>query len=1353
MGNSAMNIARVAFSLILLASASVARAADNAPQLMLDTGGHMALIRVLAFTPDDNQLVSAGDDKVIRVWDWRAGRTVRTIRGQVGPGNEGKIFAMALSPDGRWLAAGGWTDLTTASPPCCGDIRLYDFESGKLTAILRGHTNIVNSLVFSPDSKRLISGGGGRDHRAILWDVESRTLVHQLKGHKEGINTVSFTPDGERVVTGSADTTLRLWRVSDAELIAEMTGHKEPVRSLTVSSSDGTIASGDHNGEILLSDGKTGRYLRTLGKQDTWVGVLRFSPDGTKLVSTCSGGGRACSQEPQIVWDVQTGRRLHALVRHDNIVISAAVTSSGRFSATGGSSGDIKVWDLATGETTSVLAGTGAQSFAVAFSDDGQRIAWGTTSKYRHHYDRGPLELQLRLPGGNQGLARPEPIDTASAKDFTRAPATFKTYALAHRPLGAYASGILDVTKDGRTLVSIERNSGSGFEHRAYFFTPDGSTIISAGNNGMLSAYDLTGKRLGNFVGHEGDVWAIASSPDGRLLVSGSGDQTVRLWNQKTRELIVTLFRDSDGEWVMWSPQGYYTSSPNGDRIVGWQINKGTDQAAEYVTASQLRGHFYRPDIVERAIILASATAAAGEARGTEFSLIELLKRKPPAFEIVSPTNRSRAGATPAGIRLKLEPNADPVETIEVLVNGRQATTPELRNATARSAATATLERDIAVPLEQGENKIRVVAHNKVGQTAREFVLFHDRPGLLDRRGILYVLAIGVDKYPHLPPICGLERNQTCDLQFAGKDARAFRDAIVQQASPFYRGVETRLLAPGGDKAPTKANIEMALGELFVKAGPQDTAVLFIAGHGALDGKGAGYLFMPEDAEQSSDGWNASTVVPWTGFQNALRKTQGRRLMFADTCHSGGVYNSRLVNDAADADIVVFSATDLQTVSWELPRLAHGAFTYALIRGLEGKAQMQDGTVTLLGLGAFVSREVANLTGDKQQPTYHFAGAKDSILAGTREAAERQMAARQVAEQLATARQMPGPAQGVDDEKRLVDMLFATSRKTEVSPLGRPTFTRERAEELSFGSLRVSIPPPDVHKIGRIELPTTRYFISYKYEQAADPNKHFVLSDITLLDRASFIQQAKSSGRDGALVFVHGFNNTFEEAAFRLAQMAFDMNYKGLPVLFSWAAASGVSGYRHDIDSARLARDLFVDFLQILQEKAEIKTVHVIAHSMGNALVMEALDRVAGEKLPLNIAELVMAAPDVSRDLFKQLVARVNVNKVAKGMTLYASSKDKALVASKSLALDVARAGDVPAGGPIVLPMLDTIDVSAFGEEFLGLNHNTWASNRSLIDDIGRLVNSSQRPPGVRTPQLKGQPAATNPPQYWLYPE
>lgn len=216
----------------------------------------------------------------------------------------------------------------------------------------------------------------------------------------------------------------------------------------------------------------------------------------------------------------------------------------------------------------------------------------------------------------------------ADARGFARASLSFGDWSLAHGQGGAdRGDGFLDIKQGGRWITSIERGSSDGYHHLSYSFTPNGKTILSGGSNGVLTAYDRDGKKLGEFIGHESDVVALAASPDGRLLVSGAVDQTVRLWNIKTRELIVTLFHGRDGEWVMWTPQGYYTGSPKAGELVGWQINKGADKAADYVDADRLREFLYRPDIVKQAIILASAGKAVERAPRTNRSLQELLAR------------------------------------------------------------------------------------------------------------------------------------------------------------------------------------------------------------------------------------------------------------------------------------------------------------------------------------------------------------------------------------------------------------------------------------------------------------------------------------------------------------------------------------------------------------------------------------------------------------------------------------------------------------------------------------------------------------------------------------------------------
>jgi WD40 repeat protein len=951
------------------------------PLLMLDTGGHMAAIKDIAFTPDAKQLVSAGDDKVIRIWDWREGVTIRTIRGLVGTGDEGKIYALALSPDGRWLAAGGW--LSGTLEEICA-IRLYDFATGNLVALLKGHSNVVFGLAFSPDGKRLISGSG--DNTAIIWDVDGHSLVRRLDGHKNHIYAVAFTPDGLRAVTGSDDATLRLWSANDGGLIAVMQGHTKVIgRALAIRSSDSMIASGDATGEIRLWDGTTGRYLRTLTNQGGLVGSLRFSTDGMWLLSACGYGG-GCNHT-QRVWMVATGKELVAYAKHDNVVTAAAVSPSGNLAATGGGNGDVQVWDLKTGETKRVLAGTGAPYWTVGISADGQRIAWGHSDACPQQTacpnQMGQLQLQLSLPGAGQNLGRPERIAAARAQGFLRARSTYAGNALSHRKGGAYGyNAILDLKKDGQTRASIERGSTDGYAHRSYSFTPDGQTIISGGGNGSLSAYDLRGERIGNFVGHEGDVFAVTPSPDGRLLLSGSSDQTIRLWNLKTGELIVTLFDGSDGEWVMWTPQGYYAGSPGADQIVGWQINRGPDQVAEYVGAAQLRQHLNRPDIVVRAIILASAEQAVREAPGTTFQLADLLSRPIPRFKILSPLSDTTGSGGRAAVAIAIAATPDPIKTIRLQVNGRQIKelTPEIG-----SGGFASGEQLLDVPLAKGRNEVRVALTNAIGEKAATISVFHEGEGDLDKRGTLYIIAIGVDKYPGLGNSCGTDGHGSCDLAFSGADARALVAAAEKRLAPSHTTIVKRVLVNGAGAAdsPTVTNVLDAV-DLLKQAKENDTVLLFIAGHGINDGPN--YRFLPTNAEWVGGGLRGATVVPWQILQEAVETAKGRRILLVDTCHAGNAYNQRLGNAAYHANIIAYTAARFDQLALESAQLGHGIFTYAVIEALDGEGALKsERQISTKQLANYVIKRVEQLAktlNGEQEPQY-FKGrdAEDYVLA------------------------------------------------------------------------------------------------------------------------------------------------------------------------------------------------------------------------------------------------------------------------------------------------------------------------------------------------------------------------------------
>jgi esterase/lipase superfamily enzyme len=210
------------------------------------------------------------------------------------------------------------------------------------------------------------------------------------------------------------------------------------------------------------------------------------------------------------------------------------------------------------------------------------------------------------------------------------------------------------------------------------------------------------------------------------------------------------------------------------------------------------------------------------------------------------------------------------------------------------------------------------------------------------------------------------------------------------------------------------------------------------------------------------------------------------------------------------------------------------------------------------------------------------------------------------------------------------------------------------------------------------------------------------------------------------------------------------MQFRGVTIHFSWPSRGGILNYLYDLNSALGARELFAKLIQTLRIEAKVQTLHIIAHSMGNLVMLDALNELAKTSSMPNLSEIVMAAPDLDIDHFKSLTK--NIRSFAKGMTLYASAKDKALETSRRIAMNP-RAGDVFSNGPVVIEKIESIDVSAIGDEMFGLNHNVFATNRSLIDDIGRLILHGVRPPHQRSPQIRCVPEGVEPPRYWRFAE
>ena len=968
----------------LLANVAIAEAASNVLP-MIDTGGHTARITGILFSADGRYLVSGSDDKVVRVWDLQNGTMVRAVRGQAGLGEEGKIYAIALSPDGQLLAVGGWTG---------GDeIRLYNFATGTIVGLLKGHKNVVLSLAFSSDSKLLISAGF--DRKAIIWDVAKREPLQTLGEHGASVSGAVFTADGTRAITTSFDKKLRVWRVSDGQLLAERAEHKDGIRALAISSATGMIATGGRGGEIRLWD-KDATSSRLLVDQKQYVGALSFSPDGRLLLSTCAElAWFECRNLPPRVWEIASGRQVAAYAPLNDTVIASAISADGRWAATaGGFHNEIHVWDLKTGAKRWVLAGRGASVSAVGFSADSGQLGFGNTRKFVSYNDRGPIEYRMQLPIGGRQLGQPERIDAERAATFDRAHEKLGALSLAHLPnkAGDRSDGVLEVRRANQVLARIARGASDGYRHSTYGFA-GADTILSGGSHGHLIAYRPTGEKVREFVGHEGDIWALAVSADGRFALSGADDQTLRLWNVATGELVVSLVVTRDNEWVVWTPQGYYTASAAGGALIGWQLNKGPDQAAEYVTSEQLRKVLNRPDIVERAIQLASADAAIREANPAGLDIANLFKL--PQISIVSPRPGS---ATASGghmlLVLRVSIGELPLKSMTIYVNGRKVRLQPVGVPADRwQTVPGTELHAYRVPLAAGENAVAVVAENEAGSTpldTNKLNVWHIGEGELDVRGRLIILAIGVDKYPGLPAVCGRLKNARCDLHFAGADAKLFADTVARTAGPMHAGEPaTRVLIndAGPNDQPTKANIEAAL-RAVETAGPLDTVALFFAGHGE-QARGGKYFLLPTDAkrEGTADPGTGTNLLDWQMIQGAVTSARARRLLFIDACHAGSAYAARGYNDKLSGDaradhFVAFVAAGPNQLAEEDPTKRHGLFTYVLAKGLRGDGGTLDpleGTVRVYPLASFLSREVRRLTDGRQGPQVN-SGYGDIVL-------------------------------------------------------------------------------------------------------------------------------------------------------------------------------------------------------------------------------------------------------------------------------------------------------------------------------------------------------------------------------------
>lgn len=908
-----MKLAAAALALgLVIGLARPAQAQTTSPILRVETGMHTTLIRRVVVDAPRNRLITASDDKTIRVWQMPEARLLQILRVPIDSGHEGQIFGLAVSPDGNTVAAGGWTGWDWEQQ---GSIYLFDVPSGDLVKRFGGLNETVSALAWSPDGAYLAVGLQGRGGFRVL-RADTGAVVANDPQYADKLMDLDFTAQG-RVVAVAYDGMMRLYAPPDFRLIGrrQAPGATRPV-SVRSSPSGELIAIGYLDAPTIAV--VSGRDLSLVHHPitDGINGQVNFttvvwSSDGEYLYA--GGDFTGDGLNPLYRWPDLARGQPQRLPLTRNRITEIQQMSNGRIAF---AAEDPGVGIVASDGTLAGFRGPDIVNFSadragVHLSADGAVVSYPLTdSAVRHTFSA--------LGSGDQ------------VTSLLPAAAVFPPRRSAP---GVEVLGWQDgytPTINGRAPVLDDYEMA-----RSYAIAPDGRSVL-LGTEWAVRRLDLQAKELWAQP-LPAVAWSVNISRNGQMAIAALSDGTIRWYRMSDGREIISYFPHGTGsDWMAWVPDGYYTSSVNGDNYVGWHVNRGRELAPDFYRAVQFDRILYRPDVVAAAFRQALAPPGAKPEvaiADATFRIDQLHEIAPPRLKLVAQEVTGIVQARPrVTLRLEGEKNALAIRDYVVFVNGIPVT-PSGERALVGSDADR-FARDIEIDLPALANDIRVEAFNGVSMgTAETYVSLPREARVAPVEGNLYVLAVGVNQFPSLPA--------SLNLAFAAQDARAMSDTLRQRGAGRYAQTFVKILSDETAEKPTREGILAAL-EFLKQSGPRDTVVLFLASHGITD-KAGNYYFVPRDAERhdvvaAQRGEKGPSLVSWQAFFDALRGTAGRRLLIVDTCHAGRAEGSfdahSLMKRSAASMFPLIVASKGEERSQEYAPGKHGLFTYALVNAL-----------------------------------------------------------------------------------------------------------------------------------------------------------------------------------------------------------------------------------------------------------------------------------------------------------------------------------------------------------------------------------------------------------------------------------
>jgi WD40 repeat protein len=868
--------------------------------------GHNGEVASLGWSQNGRRILSSSGDGTVKLWDIASGTAVKTIAVPGGP-----VYTACFSPGEKTIVSGSFD----------GVLRLWNTDTGALIRVLRGHKGAIHRAAFSPDGTKIASGS--HDKTARIWDAISGKELKTLEGHKKLVAALAFDPSGKRILSASNDFTAKIWDTESGTLVKTLKGQVFSIAAAAISPDGTRAASGfgseniDPMGIVQEWDIETGRLLWNFTGHTKAIHDLAYSPDGTKLAS-------ASSDKTVRVWDTRTGEQLTVLEGHGDGVTSIAFSPKGDV-ASGSYDTTVRIWDIRN-NTSVTLAGHKAGITDIHYSPDGRYIAsrdrsavlkiWNAESRVEEH--------SFELYGGNNFTFN---------HDGTRI--FFGTW-------DGYIAGIDMETGEVNFAEPVHReaiNTVSLSPDGKHTLTGSGD-ITSSGGDRSLKLYNM---ETGGTLTHDfsGGVFAADWSRDGKRIIAGTGDGDLYLLDPQLK-ILARFIGFTDGEWICVNPDGYYSASPVGDKYLNVRINN------DVYGIDQFRTLLYKPEFVEASL--------SGAASAKSLSVQDLAAYLPPTVEILSPEYGAEINGDAVQVRIRITNNTQPVTSLRVVVNAALAVKKdgeELLESGLRGAVSPSgqWEETFTLTLKPGWNPIEVIADTGYAVESGSIGIDCLRADSPEQIPNLWIFAAGVNSY---------DEGSLSPLKYAGNDAREIVNAFKIQEGKRYGKVHSMLLEG------TAAWGQIQNGFRFLEqAGPQDLVILFLAGHGVSDRDG-NFLFLPKDARRRGNDWEQAIS---RSEIDAIRNILGQKLVFIDACHSAA--NSRSIDNtrlfrAFDNSTVVFTSSKGNESSLELDNKKHGIFTYTILEGLKGGADLdvgfgKDGFVTMDELNTYVKGNVSRL--------------------------------------------------------------------------------------------------------------------------------------------------------------------------------------------------------------------------------------------------------------------------------------------------------------------------------------------------------------------------------------------------------